>query len=135
MQTGMVPNPLRGGVIARVLVLGERDGEALCLDPAPFDKSPDLLRPFNPGYAFALKFWRWVSVLVLLAGIVLSFIWHWWAFLLGFLLSYAVHQMNAKSAGQFAAQAFKQHEAATAEFQRLGALFFVPASKVVGRRG
>ena len=135
MQTGMVPNPKRGGVIARVIVLAERDGEALCLDPVPFDKAPALLRPFNPGYTFALHFWRWVSALLLLGGVVASFVWHWWAFVLGFLLSAFVHQMNTKSAGQFAVQAFKQHKDAVDAFNACGALFVAPAARVVGRRG
>jgi hypothetical protein len=109
-------------------------GRSLCLDPAPFDKKPDLLRPFNPGYTFALKLWRWVSALLLLGGIIASFVWHWWAFIPGFLLSFMVHQMNSKSAGQFAAQAFKQHDDAAREFEKIGALFVVPTERIVGRR-
>jgi len=134
MQTGLTPNPLRGGKIARVLILGEQDGQTYCLDPRPFDQKPDLLKPYNPGLAFALKFWRWVSALVFLGGIAASFFGHWWAFLPGWLLSWAIHNMNTKSAGQFAAQVFKQHERAASEFEALGALFAVPSARVVGRR-
>jgi hypothetical protein len=135
MKTGMVPNPCRNGAISRVLILSEQDGQALCLDPAPFDRKPELLRAYNPGYVFALKFWRWISALVVVAGIAGSFLWHWWVFIPGLLLSTFIHQMNSKSAGQFAAEAFRQHESAAREFQTFGALFMVPGARVLGRRG
>jgi hypothetical protein len=134
IQTGLVPNPNRKGAIARVLILREHGGQALVLDSTMFGNNPELLWPFNPGYTFAIKFWKWINAIIAVAGIIASFFWHWWAFIAGWAVSYILYLGLNKSVGQFAVRIFETSDLGAAEFKDLGALWFVDSARIVGRR-
>ncbi len=134
LLTGLTQNPNRKGVVSRVVILGEQDGQALVLDPGPIYNNPDILRPFNPSHALAIKVWKWAVVALWLVGIAASFLWHWWAFIPALLLAHMLYLANQKSAGQLGAQVFREHAIAAAEFQNKGILWFAASTAVLQRR-
>ncbi|MGC2416051.1 MAG: hypothetical protein WA459_25570 [Stellaceae bacterium] len=100
----LVPNPHRSGAIDRVIVIGKSDDQQrlIVLNIGALDKSPKLLKRFNAGYYYATRFWDTISSLVIIGGIVLSFIWHWWAFLAGMAVAVVVYRATRQSVADFA---------------------------------
>jgi hypothetical protein len=130
-KTMLTPRPGGSGAIARVLILSEGPDGVLVLDVDALHKNPVHLKRFNPGYTAATKFWGFISSLIVLAGVVLSFVWHWWAFLPGFALGFIIYRANAASTADFAIEAIQKNPGAIAYFTSSGLTWLAPRTSLV----
>jgi hypothetical protein len=117
-----VPNPNRGGMIDRVIVIGETEDkqfvEGLCVDV--LDRNPKLPKPFGAGYYYATMTWNFVGFLIFAGGAALSFYWRWWAFIPGCFVATAFWRNNRRSVGDFALQILKSNPSAYQHFKSAG---------------
>lgn len=130
-KTMLTPRPGNSGSIARVIVLTDGPDGVLVLDIDALHRDPTHLKRFNPGYSAAARFWGVISSLVALTGIGLSFFWHWWAFLAGFALSFALYRANAASTADFAIEAIQKNPDAVHYFTTRGLTWLAPRSSLV----
>ena len=117
-RTMLTPNPHKAGSIARVVVINTDATAPLVVHVDPLYRQPALLRALNPGYVFAIRLWNAVALVLVVAGLVLSLFWHWWAFLLGGFLAYLVQRFNRRSVAGFVMRSvIEQKDAALALFK------------------
>lgn len=128
----LCPNPNRSMAIDRVIVIAESDDKqrVRVLNVDALSKNPKLMLPFASGYALAATFWTYTGLLIMLAGVALSFLWHWWAFIAGFLLAMMVLKATKQSTADVA-QMLVQSESARAHFARLGLIWEASSQGVV----
>lgn len=128
MATFLCPRP--DGAIARVVVvLHEIRGEsATVVDVDKLAERPDILSAYGGSYSAAVKFWRAVASVILVAGIVLSFVWQWWAFVPGFVIALVVYRANNRSAGDFVLELITRQPDVLVELRRMGLVWEVPAN-------
>ncbi len=125
-QTTLTPNPFITGSIARVVVINTDKAMPLVVHVDPLYQQPLLLKPLNPGYTFAIRFWKAIVVAVFLGGIALSFIWYWWTFMLDGLPAFGIQRHNRRSVADFVVESvIEQKELALAHFRSLN-LMWVP---------
>jgi hypothetical protein len=106
----LMPRPDRSGSIARVIELAKGDdGRSFVLEVDPLHERPALLKPLNPGFTFALRFWSWTGAAVFWGGFGLAIFWHWWAGPVALALATAIWSLNKRSAADFAKQAFAEN--------------------------
>jgi hypothetical protein len=129
MALSLAPNPFRGGLISRVAVPQCGDGTALAVAADTLYKNPRLLSILNPGYTFAIQFWKVIALCAFWGGLLLRFIWTWWAFIPAIVIWFVVEKNNQKSAAQFAIQAMGEHEGAAAYFDKLQLLWTIAPSR------
>ena len=108
LMTALCPNPFTGGISA-VRRITSKENLAYVININALHRNPALLGHFNPGYVFALRFWGFAAVAVLLVSVILSFAWHWWAFIPGLIVAKWIDSANLKSAGDFALEAIREH--------------------------
>ncbi|MEJ2625956.1 MAG: hypothetical protein P8Z80_15935 [Pseudolabrys sp.] len=132
-QVMLAPNPNRAGAIDRVVVIGRSANpqRVIVLNVDGIAKKPEILKRFNPGYFWATKMWNAVSIIVALAGIALSFLWYWWAFIAGFILAFVVYRSNRTSVADFAQEAMANDPNAESYFTSLGLVWEVDANALV----
>lgn len=119
-QTMLTPNPHKPGSIARVVVINTDLTMPLVVHIDPLYRQPSLLSSLNPGYTFAIRFWGAAAITTFLGGIALSFLWHWWAFLIGGLLAIGIQRYNRRSVADFVVQSVvQQKDVALAHFESL----------------
>lgn len=135
-RTMLAPNPNGSGSIVRVIVLGKSDdGQWLkVLGIDPISQNPAILKRFNPGYVYATRFYAAVATIIMFAGIGLSFFWHWWAFIVGFVIGYIIQNATQKSVADFAAEALAAHKDALQYFEELGLIWDAKATTVMPDR-
>jgi hypothetical protein len=129
----LAPNPNRSGLIDRVIVIGKSDDQQrlIVLNIDALNKSPQLLKRFNAGYYYATKTWGAVSVFIIIGGIVLSFLWYWWAFLVGIAVGVIVYRANRQSVADFALQSLSENPEAYQHFLSLGLVWEANTKNVV----
>ena len=129
----LVPNPNKSGAIDRVIVIGKSEDQQRLrvLNIDALSQNPKLLRPFNSGYYYATMFWNVVSSLILVGGIILSFLWQWWAFIAGFVIAFVVFRSNKTSVADFAEQSLREHAEAYEHFASLGLVWEVSPESLV----
>ncbi|HAJ02662.1 MULTISPECIES: hypothetical protein [unclassified Brevundimonas] len=130
-RTMLTPRPGENSGIARVLLLEKRDEGFLVLDVDQLHHHPDILRRFGRGYSAANKFWTAVGTLIALAGVVLSFTWHWWAFLVGFLLNFILYRANKTSTADFALDILRREPSAASYFTEVGLTWVASTAELV----
>jgi hypothetical protein len=120
----LCPNPNRSMAIDRVIVIAESDDKqrVRVLNVDALSKNPKLMLPFASGYALAATFWTYAGLLVVVAGVALSFLWHWWAFMPGFLLAMLVLKTTKQNTAEVA-QMLVQNDVARAHFAQLGLIW------------
>ena len=99
----LAPNPNRGGDVDRVVVVGRSadQNSVIVLNIDALSKNPNLLRFPSSRHISVSKFWNAVIVLVLVGFVALSFFWHWWAFIAGFIVSLGIHHATRHSVPGF----------------------------------
>jgi len=135
-QIMLAPNPTRSGAIDRVLIIanGSSPEKAVVLNVDELSKNSKLLTQFNPGYHYATKFWDAVSALILVGGIVLSFVWHWWAWIAGFVIAFVIYRSNRKSVADFAKEILDNDPNAIVHFASLGLIWEINRAALVPER-
>jgi hypothetical protein len=76
-----------------------------------------------------------VSGLIIIVGIFFSFIWHWWAFLIGIAVGSAVYRSNRQSVVDCAREALSNNPNAHQYFSSLGLVWEANAKSVVPDSG
>jgi hypothetical protein len=132
-HTMLTPNPRRVGSIARVIVIGTSADKKhhTVLNVDPFRERPALLRPLNRGFYHAMIFWRFTGVAIMLLGIALAFLWHWWACILGLVIGAMVFRANSRSAVDFVIQSLRDNPNALNYFNSLGVIWDAKVENVV----
>lgn len=126
----LIPNPVTGS-ISRVVALADDGDRVWVVDIGPFYQNPKLFKPLNPGYTFAILFWKWIAGLLLITSIAASFFWHWWAFLVGGAVGYVIERLNRGSTGDFITQALRENEKAGDYFMSLKLVWLADKARVV----
>lgn len=129
----LAPNPNRNDQIDRVLIIEESlDKQTVrVLNVDALNKNPALMKPYGGSYAAATNTWKAVSVILLLGGIVLAMVWHWWLFILGLILAWIIARHNKQDAAEFAQEIITKYPRAIDEFAKQGLVWELPAVKVV----
>ena len=110
--------------MTRVIVLKGNDPDnPLVVDISAIYQHPAALSKFNKSYTLSLQFWGWAGGMIVLAGIVASLVWHWWAFILGFLINFLLTKANRQSAAQFTVESLTNHPGSPAYFSSLGLIW------------
>src|SRR5262245_10359664 len=118
----LASNPNRSGGIDRVIVIGKSSDpdRVIVLSVDALSRDRNLLKRFNPSYYRATTFWDVIGTLIMIAGIPLSFVWHWWAFLVGFGVAAILHRSNQKSIADFAYEVLASNPDSVRFFASLG---------------
>jgi hypothetical protein len=120
-------------LIDRVIVLAETADKqnVVVLSVDGLNKDPSAMRSLSGAQRGAVALWSIVSTVVFIAGIVGSFIWHWWAFLPATALAVVLHWANAKSLTDFNLE-FLPRDAITIErLTQRGLVWTAPSRSVV----
>jgi hypothetical protein len=134
LQIYLAANPYRDMAIDRVIVLSKSDGgeTLLVLNVDALNNNPtELLKPFGSGYAGACHIWAWIALIVSVASIVLSFIWHWWSFIPGLLLGGILGKANQQSAADFAVEILARDKTALDFWNGKGLVWTMQAKNLV----
>src|SRR4029453_827499 len=93
----------RAGAIDRVIVLGKSEDQTQLrvLNIDALAKNPQLLKRYGSSYSYATVFWNVVSAIVLVGSIIVSFMWYWWLFIVGFVVAIVIHRSNKASVADF----------------------------------
>jgi hypothetical protein len=120
----LTPRPQNASSIARVIALINVEQTVTVLDIESYEKSKGLLKEAVPEVVFAYRLWSWISAAIFWGAIVLSFVWHWWAFIVGSIVAWMIWRGQRQSIAQWLLSAFQTNpEATLAVFQRHGTVF------------
>lgn len=129
----LCPNPNRSMLVDRVIVIGESEDKqsVRVLNVDAIGKDPKLMLPYGKRYALADIFWRYIAIIVLIVGVVFSFLWHWWAFIPGFAACTMILKATRQSTVDFAVEILANNKNACADWARLGLIWDAPIQSLV----
>lgn len=95
----LCPNPNRDMAVDRVVIVGRTADKQFVrvLNVGAIEKDPTILKPLGKGHSSAATFWNFIAIVILISSIVASFMWHWWAFLIGVVATFVLIKANQTS--------------------------------------
>lgn len=82
---------------------------SVIVDVRAIRSNPKLLKEFDSGYSFALRFWEVALFVLFWGGVLLSFAWKWWIFLPATLMFWFLHKGQDVSAYQFTTDVIRKN--------------------------
>jgi hypothetical protein len=120
----VMPNPFRGG-LSRVVLAGDGGRRVWALDYSTLFNNPSLLSPVAPQYALTLRLWKWGGAVAMLASIVASLLWAWWAFIAGVVIQFLLWKGGQTSAASFALRCGAANPGAAAHLHQHGLAWII----------
>jgi hypothetical protein len=94
-------------------------------------KNPALMQTYGSGYKWATVFWNVVGAIMFLGSIACSFLWHWWAFIAGFVLAVMILKATRRSKADFVVAMLATNREARAHFVEQGLIWEAPTQSIV----
>lgn len=129
----LAPNPHRSMGIDHVIVVGKSADQQrlVVLSVGALVKNPALTQTYGSGYKWATVFWNVVGAIMFLGSIACSFLWHWWAFIAGFVLAVMILKATRRSKADFVVEILATNREARARFMEQGLIWEAPTQSVV----
>ena len=129
----LAPNPNRSMAIDGFIVIGESEDRqrVRVLNIDALSKDPKIMHAYRSGYSWATAIWNSASVLVFFGSVALSFLWHWWTFILGFFVTSMIVKASRQSTADFALKILGENKIAYNDFVSLGLIWDASATSVV----
>lgn len=119
--------------IDRVIIVGEAPDKqhVTVLSVDGMNKDPAFVRSLSAGQKAATVSWDIVGTLIFVAGVVLSILWHWWAFVPATVVMAVLHKANIKSLTEFNLETVAKSPGAMERLTQRGLVWSAPAKSVV----
>ena len=89
------------------------------------------MQTYGSGYKWATVFWNVVGAIMFLGGIAVSSLWHWWAFIAGFVLAVMILKATRRSKADFLIEKLATNREAMARFVEQGLIWEAPTQSIV----